>query len=76
MSLFVVAILMVLPFVALAGIIAVGAFLAVQIGYEVVDRRATSAAVRLHTETRTADAEPARQGSTVPTTQPETAPIA
>ena len=75
MSLFAVAILMVLPFVALAGMIAVGAFLVVQVGYEVVDRRATAAAVRLHTETRTAEAEPVRP-ATAPASQPETASAA
>jgi hypothetical protein len=75
MSLFVVAILMVLPFVALALMIAVGAFLAVQVGYEIVDRRATTAAVRLHTESRAGDAEAARQAA-APSTQAETAPIA
>ena len=76
MSLFVVAILMILPFVALAGIIAVGAFLAVQIGYEIVDRRATSAAVKLHTESRTAETETVRQVAPAPATQAETARVA
>ncbi len=75
MSLFAVAILMVLPFVALAGMIAVGAFLVVQVTYEVIDRRATAAAVRLHTETRAGEPEPARQGTPAPATQTETARI-
>ena len=66
MSLFVVAILMILPFVALAGMIAVGAFLVVQIGYEVVDRRATSAAVKLHAERRTAETETVRPRAPAP----------
>jgi hypothetical protein len=76
MSLFVVAILMIIPFVALALMIAVGAFLVVQIAYEIVDRRATTAAVRLHTESRTTEAEPAREASPAPTTQTETARVA
>ncbi len=74
MSLFLVAILMVVPFVALAAMLAVGAFLIVQVGYEVVDRRATTAAVLLHTESRSGDAEAARQAGS-PSTQAETARV-
>jgi hypothetical protein len=76
MSLFVVAILMILPFVALAGMIAVGAFLAVQIGYEIVDRRATSAAVKLHADSRTPETETVRPVAPAPTAQAETARVA
>ncbi len=71
MSLFMVAVLMVLPFIALGLMVAVAGFLAVQVGYEVVDRRATSAAVKLHAETRTAETEAPRQAA--PATQAETA---
>ncbi len=76
MSLFAVAILMILPFVALAGIIVVGAFLVVQVTYELIDRRATTAAVRLHTESRAADVEPARAPAAAPAGQTETARVA
>ena len=76
MNLFLVAVLMILPFVALAAMVGVIAFLAVQVGYEIVDRRATTAAVRLHAESRTSDTEPARQITPAPSTQAETARVA
>jgi hypothetical protein len=76
MSLFITATLMLLPFIALAALVAVVGFLVVQVGYEVVDRRATNAAVKLHTDSRTAEPEPARQVSPAPSTQAETARVA
>ena len=73
MSIFLVAFLIIVPFVALGLMVAVIAFIAVQVGYEVVDRRATSAAVRLHTESRAGEPDTARQASPGSASQAETA---
>ncbi len=76
MSLVIAAILIVLPFICIGLIVAIGAFLAVQVGYEVVDSRATKAAVKLHTDSRTPEAEPVRQTAPTTSTQTETARVA
>jgi hypothetical protein len=76
MSLVIAAILIVLPFVCIGLIVAIGAFLAVQVGYEVVDSRATKAAVKLHTESRASDGEPVRQPAPAAAGQTETARVA
>jgi hypothetical protein len=76
MSLFIAAILILLPFVCIGLILAISAFLAVQVGYEVVDRRATRAAVKLHTDTRATEAEAARHPAPAPSTKTETARVA